>query len=163
MYALSLYQPYASLVAIGAKRWETRPFRISKRHGAVAFCSTSKMPLDCELLLKHAAFRGPLERAGIDPEKLPLGQVLAIGTCEEAIGTKEWIRRHCRHGKMRFHHEQEYMFGDYGPRRFASFFPKVSRLVEPVPCRGMQGLWQVPADLEAKILEQLPIEEAHNG
>jgi len=29
------------------------------------------------------------------------------------------------------------------------------RLPHPIPCRGSQGLWNVPADLEAKIAEQL--------
>lgn len=29
----------------------------------------------------------------------------------------------------------------------------VRALAEPVPCRGMQGLWTVPADVEALVLE----------
>ena len=29
------------------------------------------------------------------------------------------------------------------------------RLVEPVPCRGRQGLWTLPADVEAQVREQV--------
>lgn len=156
MHAISLCQPYASLMAIGAKSWETRGFRISKRHGPMAICATLKTPPDCQRLLTLRTFRGPLERANLDADNLPLGAVLAIGTPDEVISTKEWIRRHCQHGKMRFHHEEEYLFGDYGAGRFATHFPNVTRLKEPVPCRGHQGIWPVSADLEAAIRAQLP-------
>jgi hypothetical protein len=32
---------------------------------------------------------------------------------------------------------------------------RVRPLAEPVPCRGAQGLWVVPADVEVRVAEQL--------
>ena len=31
----------------------------------------------------------------------------------------------------------------------------VARLAEPVPCRGAQGLWTLPEDVEAKVMGQV--------
>jgi hypothetical protein len=154
MYCISLNQPYASLVAIGAKRWETRPFRISKNHGIVAIAATAKTPKDCQLLLDQPDFRQPIEKAGLDPEALPLGVIVAAGQAEVAITTTQWIRQHCRR-LMKFREEREYIFGDYSPGRFATFFPIVKRLAEPVKVRGMQGLYKLPPDVAAQVKVQL--------
>jgi len=34
----------------------------------------------------------------------------------------------------------------------------VRRLSRPVPCRGMQGLWELPADVERRVREQTGLE-----
>lgn len=43
MKALSLWQPWATLIAIGAKQWETRGWRTAYR-GPLAICSTVNLP-----------------------------------------------------------------------------------------------------------------------
>lgn len=42
-----------------------------------------------------------------------------------------------------------YFFGDYG-----WVCEDVFALPEPVPCKGAQGLWSLPPDVEAKVLAQ---------
>lgn len=158
MTGLSLTQPFASLMAIRAKKWETRGFRISKRHGQIAICSTAKMLKEYAKLLKTQPFKDAFEFHGGDPDNLPLGMVLAVGVPELTLSTRDWLRRHCQRDTPIPHkYEQEYTFGDYSPGRFATFFPKVIRLTNPVPCKGMQGLWPVSAELEALIRAQLPL------
>jgi hypothetical protein len=48
---------------------------------------------------------------------------------------------------------KERAFGDYTPKRFAWPLADVRYLPEPIPYRGMLGLWAVPAELEARIEE----------
>lgn len=35
---------------------------------------------------------------------------------------------------------------------------KLKPLKEPIPCRGGQGLWKVPAEVEAEIRRQLEVD-----
>lgn len=48
----------------------------------------------------------------------------------------------------------ELPYGDFAPGRWAWILADVRPLPEPVPCRGAQGLWTVPADIEAAVLDQ---------
>jgi hypothetical protein len=40
--------------------------------------------------------------------------------------------------------EQERIFGDYSPGRFAWILQDIQRLEKPIPYRGAQGLFTVP-------------------
>jgi hypothetical protein len=46
-------------------------------------------------------------------------------------------------------------FGDFSAGRFGWMLKDVRRLNQPVPARGMLGLWTVSADLQAAIRDQL--------
>jgi hypothetical protein len=47
--------------------------------------------------------------------------------------------------------DEEWFFGPYG-----WILENVVALREPVPCKGAQGLWTVPPDAAARVLEQAP-------
>ena len=49
----------------------------------------------------------------------------------------------------------ERAFGDYAPGRYAWLLSDVRALPEPLPARGMPGLWQPDAQTEAAIAEQI--------
>ena len=51
--------------------------------------------------------------------------------------------------------DTERALGDYTPGRFAWELMHVRALPEPVVCRGAQGLWRVPADVEVVVRTQL--------
>lgn len=134
--ALSLWQPWASLIAIGAKRIETRHW-------------SAPRSLWGQRIAIHAAKRGSelwlLEEwpfSEYDLEPLPLGAIVAtavIARCTEIteLGAAE----------LEHEHPHEYAFGNYEPGRFAWVLRDVERLAEPIPFRGAQGFFDVPAAL----------------
>jgi activating signal cointegrator 1 len=123
--ALSLWQPWATLVAIGAKRNETRSWSTSYE-GPLAIHAT-KGNLDREVL-DAESFRRAL--AG---RELPRGAVLAVGWLDGCVRTASLVGTGLS--------DQEMAFGDYTPGRWAWLFARVIELSQPVPARGAQGMW----------------------
>ena len=125
MKALTLYQPWATLVAIGAKRIETRSWGTSYR-GSLAI-HAGKHWMDEDLLYTEP-FSSYLHEA-----KIPFGFVVA--TCElvdvERIYADSYIP-----GKP------EFMFGDYSIGRYMWKLEHVKILPEPIPAKGAMGLWE---------------------
>lgn len=84
MKALSLTAPWAHLIAIGAKRYETRSANFPRRHhGELAIVSSMGFPPDmprsyCKQLSKQEPFAEALRRADLTFDRLALGYVLAV-------------------------------------------------------------------------------------
>lgn len=139
MLALSLTQPFATLVAIGAKRIETRGWKTSYR-GELAIHASKGYPKWARELARDATFARALTAGGYDfPHELPLGVVVA--TCELTV---------CVPTDQMFLPKEEAPFGDFSSGRYAWFLADVRPLKEPVPARGALGLWkwEPPANLE---------------
>lgn len=145
---LTLTQPYATLVAIGAKRIETRSWSTSYR-GPLAIHAAKRMPMDARWQCHRKPFLQAIIRAGvqhpisdrsrIDTGGLPLGAVVAIATLSRC----ETTGRTCRVGWADILSFEEMAFGDYSLGRFGWLLTgPLLRLSEPIPARGMQGLWQ---------------------
>jgi hypothetical protein len=47
--------------------------------------------------------------------------------------------------------DKEKLFGDYADGRFGWYLNEPQR-IEPIECRGALSLWEVPADITARIL-----------
>lgn len=162
MKALSLLQPWASLVAVGAKQWETRSRRTHYR-GEIAIHASARF--DAELLsiaCDGNFFLPALTRAGIAvPSGVPLGSIIAVVEITDCIETVDWKRRYDNQA-WNFPHKdpdakgREYLFGNYARGRFAWKMENLRRLAEPVPAKGSLGMWNVPADIEAKVRAQMP-------
>jgi hypothetical protein len=140
----SLIEPWASLVAWGFKRVETRswgtPFR-----GSIAIHASKSKEVVKDLMQVETLFR----EAGIEmpvwwpkrPEDNPLGKVVAICCLKDCrIMTPELIADQT---------PQERAFGAWEPGRFAWFLDGVRRITDAIPCRGALGLWELPDDVEA--------------
>jgi hypothetical protein len=139
MKAISLWQPWASAIACGHKRIETRSWETLYR-GKIAI-HASKRPIDSEgivllSLLSDYKF----------PGGFPLGAIVA--TCEledvrliEAGGIR--VGGHL----TPLPSGAEYLLGDYRPSRFAWMLTNVVALAKPVFFRGRQGLFDVPDEL----------------
>jgi hypothetical protein len=144
MKAITIWQPWATLIAIGAKRYETRTWDTSHR-GPLAIHAAKKILLDaacCDIhpqtmeigggfVLVREKDGGYTLRTGYDIEAivfpLPLGAVVA--TCEiEATGYTENVP------------VEERILGDFSPGRFAWKLANVQP-IHPVPARGTQRLW----------------------
>ncbi|OPX87759.1 MAG: ASCH domain protein [Pelotomaculum sp. PtaB.Bin104] len=141
--ALTLWQPWASLVAVGAKKIETRSWSTSYR-GPLAIHAAKTFTREARTLCLEESFQAMLYNAGINSKnKLPLrfGSILCICRLvdcvkvEQTDGLMAWLER----GYVA--NDYEYSFGDYTPGRYAWILNDVRRLPEPIPAKGRQGLW----------------------
>jgi len=136
MKAISLLQPCASLVIIGAKKYETRSWNTFHRGRILIHASAKKDPIGMNLALVP-----PFDKyiKGIQGfYRLPFGAI--IGECMiESTVRKEDIR-----GKLSV---EEISFGDYSTGRMAW------RLTNPISYRstilykGSLSIWDFPDEL----------------
>jgi hypothetical protein len=138
MKALSLIQPWATLIALEAKRIETRGWSTSYR-GPLAIAASKGFPRDCKDLCWIPPFSIWLLRENPgDPTALPLGAVICTCDLVNCVRMKS--------DNLPPPDSQEYAFGDYNSTpaksRFMWMLENVKVLPEPVPCKGTLGLWE---------------------
>jgi hypothetical protein len=149
MKVISLLQPWASLVAIGAKKIETRSWS-TKYRGPLAIHASKRVPLEAEELCLTEPFQKTLEAAGIQFNgDVPLSRLLPTGAI---IATCRLVdcREICLYGPRAsdgnlmpvLPEEPEHSFGDYTPGRYAWILGNVKTLHEPIPAKGRLGLWE---------------------
>jgi hypothetical protein len=131
--ALSVMQPWASLIACGAKRYETRSWATSYR-GPLAIHASAGFPRGARARLDDAAFALALARGGYPSAgALPLGRVVAVAVLADCVPTVPLVDGL---------DSEERAFGDYAPGRWAWRLEGVRALPAPVPARGRLGLWE---------------------
>jgi hypothetical protein len=156
---LTLTQPYATLVAIGAKLIETRSWATPYRGRIAIHAGKGLGPVGgmagLRALVRREPFAsvlgawGALTRTNVleDPVRyLPRGVVIAtaeLAGCSPTVHHPSlpiaW--RHVETERMWHLTEQEEAFGDYTPGRYAWLLADVRPLAEPVPAKGALGLW----------------------
>lgn len=145
MRGLSLTQPWATLVALGHKRVETRSWSTSYR-GEILIHAAKGFPRDVQEMCADEPFLAALKGAGFtNTNQLPRGVIVAVAKLTGIARTEEWTAM--SQGLLR--HEIE--FGDYSPGRFGWALSEVRALREAIPCKGALGLWAVPPDIVASI------------
>ena len=135
MKGRSMTEPWATLVAVGAKRFETRSFPVSYR-GPLAIQAAKRFPPECRELVHTEPFRSVL-----GAPIWHLGRILAVVDLVDCV----------RITSSNAPDGDEYAFGDYTPGRFMWRLDNVRRLPAPIPCKGALGLWAVPADVMGMI------------
>jgi activating signal cointegrator 1 len=139
MKALSLSQPWATLVVLGRKRYETRSWQTRYR-GSLLIHAARTFSSEHRALCRRDPMRRLLSEAGIDDDRaLPRGVLL--GTVE--------VRGCWRTDEMDVEalDETERLLGDYGPGRWVWLLEQAAPLKTPVPYLGRLGVFNVP-DLE---------------
>jgi hypothetical protein len=152
--ALSLWEPWASLMRTGGKTIETRSWPTAYR-GPLLICA-SKRHRKTEVLhlCCNWAFQGglaPLVGRRLDRtgktwaanadrliDALSFGKAVAVVDLYRVERTDS-----CTLGEV----EQEREFGDYSPGRWA-WFTRNLRAIEPFEMLGHQGLWNEVLDEE---------------
>lgn len=145
---LTLTQPWATLVAIGAKQLETRSWATSYR-GPLAIHAAKGLADMTEAEYRALLRREPFASVLYDPHdpytplhaRLPRGAVVAV--CRlSACWRVPVVPWHTYGGQITLPPaEPERSFGDYTPGRFAWELADVRRLPTPIPARGALGLW----------------------
>ena len=137
MKALTLTQPWATLVAIGAKKIETRSWNTNYR-GKLAIHAAKGFPQDAQHLCFVVPFRDylgdyvKLNETYFGKHKFPLGAVIA--TCDLVKVIRIYANSNVP-GKP------ELMFGDYSVGRYMWILENVEVFPEPIPAKGALGLW----------------------
>lgn len=143
MKAISLWQPWASLIASGAKQIETRSWYTSYR-GPLAI-HASKRRVKSELI-ELADDDDYIAALGVKPEEalqklmdLPLGAIVAVVNLSGCYSV-EAVRVPSGLG-------EEYWLGNYDRGRYAWILTDVRPLADPIPFKGAQGFFDVPDEL----------------
>lgn len=174
MKAISLWQPWAQLIACGAKPYETRSWappraligtriaihaakKIDK--GAAEFAEAllhGQHGLDLEHLLEATMMRTPTPLLGVFGQvAMPVGCVVCTALLDAAFQLGEEatdtpvpaarVGRRMTSRPMAACFTVRYdEFGDYEPGRWAWLLRDVSVLDPPVPAVGRQGFFELP-------------------
>lgn len=131
MKAITVCQPYASLIAIGDKLVENRQWATRYR-GPLAI---------------HAGKSRKMLRRYDDllPDPMPFGAIVGVADLVECVGIQavrhgnlpenmDWVRTHLH---------------TTGPECLILANPR--RLQEPIPCKGATFLWNLPSEIESKV------------
>lgn len=144
MKAISLWQPWATAIAVGVKKIETRHW-YTKYRGPLAI---------------HAAKhwdRAQQEFANVEftlgriPSPIPRGAIIATCKLVNVHPAWQW-KEEGNVGPI------EAIYGNYGPGRYAWCLEDVVALPVPIPFKGMQGFFNVPDEIL-----NVPMTEAANG
>jgi hypothetical protein len=138
MKALSLIQPYATLVLTGAKRYETRSWQTSHR-GLLAIHASKTVPLEIQAVCLEEPFASALRAAGYEsavdlPRGVVLGTVELVAVIAVAALDLEQLS------------PQERAFGDYGPGRYAWKLTNPYLFDAPRQCIGRPGIFDFNAE-----------------
>lgn len=124
MKAITLWQPWASAIAMGMKRFETRSWATNYR-GPLAIHAARRPMTEGELeLLDEYPFP-------FGAKEMPLGSIVATCTLVDVI--------RCTAG-MKVD-EREQAWSDFHEGRFAWALVDIQPLAPPIPVKGAQGLW----------------------
>lgn len=144
MKALSLWQPWASLVVLGVKQIETRSWSTEYR-GPIIIHATGSVPPPALDFWRQAEVLHLLKGAGVmEPRGLPMGS--HIGTVD-LVGVVKVEDAQIN--------SQEERLGNYTAGRYAWLLDNPRELNEPVPAAGHQRLWNPPIELIEQVREAL--------
>jgi hypothetical protein len=143
MKALSLTQPWASLMALGHKHYETRSWWTSHR-GTLAIQAAKGFPGWAQEFAAEELALGRLT------SPLPRGAIVAIVRVVDVLRTEDAelevsaLERH---------------LGDYSPGRYAWKTELLWALREPIACAGAQGIWTVPDAIFEQLRYQVQMDD----
>jgi hypothetical protein len=143
MKAISLWEPWATAMALGLKHYETRSWPTTHR-GRLAICS-AKRPLDevgialCEeFMINTAALQFGVVLCVVNVTGCQPSEHFGDGRAFPLLGAEE-------------------SWGNYSHGRYVWTSNDLMAIHSPVKVTGRQGLFELPADVFCEVLRQLPV------
>lgn len=157
--AITLTMPWASLVAIGAKIYETRSWPTSHR-GPLAVHAAKGWTRHDRNLCDAEPFARVLHAAGLSTAKVNAlrGHLLAVVdvlACAPITGYELPVRPLI--GEWPDPAEHELDFGGYAPDRYAWATSNRRPLSAPIKATGHLGLWPLLPDDLAAVIDQIGV------
>lgn len=157
MKVITLTQPYATLIAVGEKRIETRSWATRHRGRIAIHAGIGLEPVGgmaglvrliesepfASVLRPHLSGYTPEERAA----DLPRGAIVAVATLTACIPTLMMDERYPPSHAA----PHEFAFGDYHAGRYAWVLKSVENLHDGIACKGALGLWNPPKEARAEL------------
>lgn len=144
MKIISLWQPWASLMALNLKQNETRSWYVGYRGPLGIHAAKKVIPFEQlfdELTPEQRLFvLSVICNAYGNYDNLPTGAIIAAGNLTDIVAIEKVTPELTA---------LERAFGDYSPGRFAWQMTDIVNLKEPIPAKGQQGLWDF--DLEGAL------------
>lgn len=138
---ISLWQPWASLIILGLKQYETRSWSTSYRGRLAIHAAKRKIDITgIDVYLKALSLNGASSPA-FDPNPFQYGCIVAVVDLTDCLLMKDWDPP--QQGKIDIDFEVtelEDAVGDWQPGRYAWKLENVQPLAQPIPFRGSQGL-----------------------
>jgi activating signal cointegrator 1 len=131
---LSLWQPWASLMACGAKFIETRGWNTKVRGEIYIHAGATKTPIR-EMLKAPSWWIAQVEEAlDVCADKwltdLPYGALIGKGNLISTSPVEWWEQ----------HYPEQLPFGDFKEGRYGHFYERLAA-IEPIPWKGSQGFF----------------------
>lgn len=144
MKALSLIQPYATLIMLGYKLNETRSWKTTHRGPLAIHASVGKPKWARDVAENDPHVSAALAKHGLTFDTLPRGAVL--GTCQ-LLEVSRIVVDSPQAGELHPAQlsEMEVAAGDYTAGRYAWHLADPEALVHPIACKGALSLWKLPA------------------
>jgi len=124
--ALTIRQPWATLIMLGRKTIESRSATTTRRGRVFIHAATTMGPAERKAAIAE----------GLDPDALTRGAI--IGSAE-IVGSAPASKLSLTPDERRR--------GDYRPGRWGWQLACVEALPKPIPCAGALSFWQVPSDV----------------
>lgn len=147
MKAITIKQPWATLIALGEKKFETRSWS-TKHRGDLAIHAGKKVDKEA---CQEETIKAALAKHGYTAENLPTGAVIATvqlagsyriyDTADNGVHIVRCSNDKYDFEKVEYIRKPEIDFGYYSEGRYAWELTDVRRLLEPIPAKGQLSLW----------------------
>lgn len=151
MKAITIHQPWATLIALGEKHFETRSWATKYRGPIAIHASKADPSKQMSALDEHVYKRiwhNIIKLPGVFcPSDLPTGAVVAIANLTECYEIKRdvlggLVILDAPNRKTHFNTtDKEFYFGDYTSGRYAWELDDLQVLSKPIPAKGQQRIW----------------------
>jgi len=156
---VTLTEPWATLVVLGEKEWETRSWPTSFR-GELLIQAAKSMPSWAQEAALREPFVSVLAKHGIEMPRVEdaggargarrfpfhFGSIIGAATLADTARTEAVAEQLRKLGTQRA--LNELAFGDYVEGRWAFRFTKPKRFAAPAFVRGSLGIWRLPKNTE---------------
>ena len=137
MRVISLLQPWATLVVVGAKKIETRSWRTKYRGELLIHASLGKAGA---LLAQQPPFTKYISSF----EDLPFGAIIGKVVLEDVLPVEQFNLSDTAINKLTL---EEKAFGDYSHGRYGWILSDAVQFAKPIPFKGALMLWEYKGEL----------------
>lgn len=144
MKVITILQPFATLIAIKEKRFETRSWKTDYRGPLLIHAGKGTQYM---YLCEQKSFKDILKKHGYNKDNLPLGNIIAKVNLKDCIKVVYEDSMDAQLEDDFTIGDKEYIFGDYTPGRYAWKLEDVEMFKEPIPVKGQQRLWNYRGEI----------------